>query len=332
MEFKTKIPLFREFSEIHKALGLPYKSDFSEINLFNYQDSNSCSDKIEPYRINFYQFFFIYNSEFTGNYNNTTITFLPQHSYLFFTCPGKLISWEKSGNVNGHIFSFKASFLIPFISVSEFLTRFNFFNAAANKPLLLKNQCEIELVRGIFGAISSEYYKRSPESSEIIFHEVIVFLIKIKKLIFEMDGAGIAEMKNGNRAGKLFSDFEKLVRKNLTIKETIVTYAGLLNVTAKYLSETLKKPSGKSGRQIIIDIVVLEATSLLIQTDLSVAEISYRFGFTDPSYFSKLFKKKTGKTPLQYRKRSSLYFFSSLLYNPKTNSSDNFAEHEEITD
>jgi len=300
---KARIPLFKEFSEIHAALGIPYKSDFTELNLFNYNDVESCSDKIEPYRINFYQFFFIYNSEFTGNYNNTTISFLPGNSYLFFTCPGKLISWEKSGKVNGQIFSFKASFLLPYIAVSTFLDRFSFFNPSENKPLILRDKTEIDLVQRIFESISKEYYNKSPEGSEIIFHQLIIFLIKIKSLLFSNNNTVIEEVKKGKRAGKLLTDFENLVRKNLTVKETIRTFAGQLNVTSKYLSETLKKQTGKSGRQIIIDIIILEATALLIQTDLSIAEISYRFGFTDPSHFSKLFKKKTGKTPLQYRKK-----------------------------
>ncbi len=40
---------------------------------------------------------------------------------------------------------------------------------------------------------------------------------------------------------------------------------------------------------------------MLVTTGLSVKEIAYILGFTDNSYFNRLFKKTTGRTPLDYR-------------------------------
>jgi hypothetical protein len=79
----AKIPFFQEFTELHAALGLPYKSDFTEINLFHYEDAKSCLEHIKPYRTNFYQIFFIHHSDLTGNYNDTNIHFSSGHAYLF---------------------------------------------------------------------------------------------------------------------------------------------------------------------------------------------------------------------------------------------------------
>ena len=49
-----------------------------------------------------------------------------------------------------------------------------------------------------------------------------------------------------------------------------------------------------------------EAKRLIRERELSVKEISEKLSFDTPNYFSKTFKKKTGMTPLQYRKRASL--------------------------
>ena len=38
---------------------------------------------------------------------------------------------------------------------------------------------------------------------------------------------------------------------------------------------------------------------------MSIAEVAYAVGFTDPKYFSKCFKKETGKTPSEYREHGS---------------------------
>lgn len=47
--------------------------------------------------------------------------------------------------------------------------------------------------------------------------------------------------------------------------------------------------------------LIEEAKSILLNTDHTVGEIAYDLGFEYPQYFSKLFKLKTGKTPVEYR-------------------------------
>src|SRR5471030_369603 len=128
MKNNIKIPFLKEFPDLYAAFGIPYKSAFSDINLFHYEDAKSCTEATQPYRTNFYQIFFLHDSQLSGNYNDTHINFEPRNSYLFFTCPGKLISWERSSDLRGYIFSFKASFLLPFTTISSFLKRFSFFN------------------------------------------------------------------------------------------------------------------------------------------------------------------------------------------------------------
>ena len=50
-------------------------------------------------------------------------------------------------------------------------------------------------------------------------------------------------------------------------------------------------------------VSVPEADLFLIQTDLSILEISASCGFQDQSYFIKTFRQKTGTTPLKFRKQ-----------------------------
>jgi two-component system response regulator YesN len=51
------------------------------------------------------------------------------------------------------------------------------------------------------------------------------------------------------------------------------------------------------------EIRILHAKRLLTTTGISISEISESIGYTDQSYFGKVFKKSTGHTPLEYRKR-----------------------------
>ncbi len=63
--------------------------------------------------------------------------------------------------------------------------------------------------------------------------------------------------------------------------------------------------------QVLIEIKMGKACRLLAETDRSVGKIADDLGFSDPLYFSKLFKKKRGESPRLYRKRTRDPFFSS---------------------
>ena len=60
---------------------------------------------------------------------------------------------------------------------------------------------------------------------------------------------------------------------------------------------------GASPMQYIIDLRIRKARQLLIQTDLSILEISASYGFQGQSYFIKTFRQKTGTTLLKFRKQ-----------------------------
>jgi AraC-like DNA-binding protein len=65
----------------------------------------------------------------------------------------------------------------------------------------------------------------------------------------------------------------------------------------------LKQESGSTPHQLWLDYKIGEAQSLLIRSELSVKEIAKAMGFQDEFYFSRLFKKKQGVSPTQYRQK-----------------------------
>jgi AraC-like DNA-binding protein len=77
--------------------------------------------------------------------------------------------------------------------------------------------------------------------------------------------------------------------------------AGKVNLSPSYLSDLLKRETGLNAQDHIHYFVIEQAKSFLLQTNQSVSEIAYSLGFEYPQYFSRLFKQKTGKTPLEYR-------------------------------
>ncbi len=81
-----------------------------------------------------------------------------------------------------------------------------------------------------------------------------------------------------------------------------VAYSGeQLNMSPNYLSDLLKKETGKSAKEHIYAFVMDRAKNRLLGTTESIAAIAYDLGFEYPQHFSKLFKKQTGMSPAKYR-------------------------------
>lgn len=73
---------------------------------------------------------------------------------------------------------------------------------------------------------------------------------------------------------------------------SIQTYANELNITPNHLNKLVKKETGKTTSEIIREITILEAKVLLLQTNLTINEISIELGYDDTSNFSRIFKTK----------------------------------------
>lgn len=75
-----------------------------------------------------------------------------------------------------------------------------------------------------------------------------------------------------------------------------------LKVSKMQLYRKLKAVCGLSVSDIIRKVRIEKAISLLLDSENNISEVAYGLGFSDPFYFSKVFKKETGMSPLQYKK------------------------------
>ncbi len=83
-------------------------------------------------------------------------------------------------------------------------------------------------------------------------------------------------------------------------------FAERLFIAPRHLTNTLKAALGRSPCDVMENRILAEASKLLNETELSVAEIAYKFGYQEPTNFIKFFKGMNGVTPLQYRKSQKL--------------------------
>lgn len=85
---------------------------------------------------------------------------------------------------------------------------------------------------------------------------------------------------------------------------TPADYANRLSVHVNHLNKVVKEVTGKTTSAMIAQRVVTECTQHLLHSNLSVSEIAYSLGFESVAYFSKFYRKHTGKSPSESREQS----------------------------
>ena len=103
------------------------------------------------------------------------------------------------------------------------------------------------------------------------------------------------------RGDVICNRFLSLLEEHFATLKRVDDYAALMDLTPKYLSETLKEHRGKSALHFIHSRLVKEAKYLLVYTDRTIYDIALKLNFQDASQFSKFFKLKVGTSPRQFR-------------------------------
>lgn len=129
-----------------------------------------------------------------------------------------------------------------------------------------------------------------------------LILAHLNSLLTEINTAYFAgDRKPADHRLTKFIDFKVFVENNLTDHPTIKDIAQELALSTDSLYGLVKQYSGRSPKEFMIDRLILEARRRLYYGEpSSVKELAFELGFNDPDYFSRLFKKVTGKTVAEF--------------------------------
>ena len=92
------------------------------------------------------------------------------------------------------------------------------------------------------------------------------------------------------------------IRSHLTANLTVAEIAEAALCSKSTLSSLFKREVGQSVAKYIDDLLMSEAQTMLLYSERSIGEISERLGFCDQFYFSRLFVKRFGISPMHYRR------------------------------
>jgi len=216
---------------------------------------------------------------------------IPQRS-IYYVLPGQVHHRIDHTEAEGWFFAVDTS-LVP----KEF--RLVFENQLLLQHPYLLNQQQYQQCHTLIKLL---YYHYCNDKESPFYRDVLRSLLNA---FIGMAACGYEQInENGarhNRSIQIAQRFKSLLIQNLRTEKRPTAYAGMLNLSEAYLNEALKKATGFSVSYWIIHEVILEAQRLLYYTQLNVKEIAHQLGYDDHTYFSRLFKKTTGLTPLTFK-------------------------------
>jgi AraC-like DNA-binding protein len=146
------------------------------------------------------------------------------------------------------------------------------------------------------------------ELKQELFNQQIGYSTCVNKLIDELFILIARKLTYQNNSYRdfpqAFMKLEKTLRQSLEHPWTVEEMAGLVGLGTTSFAEKVKSYTGFSPLNYLITIRISEAIKLLKKQDLNVTDIALDTGFYSSQHFSTTFKKLTGYTPSEFRKRN----------------------------
>jgi AraC family transcriptional activator of pobA len=98
-------------------------------------------------------------------------------------------------------------------------------------------------------------------------------------------------------------EFRQLIEQHYPEHWTVERYARALALSATSLNRLCHGLTGSTASEVIRQRLMLECRRRLVYLPMSVAAIAAELGFKDPAYFSRFFRKQSGLSPSEFRRR-----------------------------
>jgi AraC-like DNA-binding protein len=104
-----------------------------------------------------------------------------------------------------------------------------------------------------------------------------------------------------SRGDELFFRFRQLLAEHYRESRSVTFYADKLCITTRYLTDIVQQHYGRSPKEAIDIYTVMQIRLDLLQSDITLSELAYKYNFSSPSFFSDYFRRNAGCSPHDYR-------------------------------
>lgn len=292
-------------TQAHQALGIP-NPKHPLVSVVHMEDVQSDNDyKGIKIVMNLFQIMLKPSSD-CGNIQYGKNSYDYEEGTLVFTAPGQVLSFDsqeedKSSSNDGWILAFHPD-LIRKSPLAEKIDDYSFFDYDVHEALHLSDD-EKQTIHELLEKIIKEYSQNLDRHSQNLIVSNIELLLDYCLRFYDRQFYTRTNLNND-----IVSKFERLLKHHYDLKDqqevgipTVASSAKELNLSSNYLSDLLKKETGRSAQEHIHSFIIEKAKNSLLSTTESISGIGYELGFEHPQHFSNLFKSKTGMSPREYR-------------------------------
>lgn len=212
----------------------------------------------------------------------------------FFIFPkGRIHQFLPNQFVEGHVIRFSEDIIndIPRLLFSR-------FNRISEVKISQVNQ---DIFNALFQIFNQEY---------AIYQQVNSFYIHlIKSIIYKLQSIKEEQfpcvIQDKGIDIEIFDKFQMLMDKHILDHFSVHFYAEQLGVTTRKLNVIVHSIMNKTTLALINERLCIEAKKELYYSNDSITQIAYKLGFEDNSYFTRFFKRHTGKSPKIFRIHTS---------------------------
>jgi AraC-like DNA-binding protein len=245
---------------------------------------------LQPHKLAFYYFVFMDQGAATYHADSQDITLSDSQmvcgfpNQIFYNSPK-----NKDNRYNNFGFDENILSLLP--------QSYPFLLNPLNVNLITFDPASKQRVKTIFSILFQLVHSREKQkNTAIILAYLNILLIEFNKAYFqEASHEIIADSRLAT-----YIEFKLAVETHLTEQHDVHAIAQKLSVTTGKLYQIVKEFSGVPPKEWITNRLIQEAQRKLQYSKISAKELAYELGFNDPGYFSRMFKKNTGKTVSEF--------------------------------
>lgn len=224
---------------------------------------------------------------------------------VLFLNPGQVFQCLELNDASGTILSFGDDFFLVYYDKDFFKVNVNLLNHLSQQLIVsIWNTHRVNLY-SLLALIKLEMTELHICKPTIIQQRLIEALLNM--LHRECEKQAVKDVIVAERC--LAIRFKLLVQKNISMQYNVDYFTKELKVSKSTLQKATKIAFEKTPKDILEETLLLEAKRLLLISSMRIQEIAYELGFTDPTNFTKFFKRHEEMTPDRFRKQELLSYY-----------------------
>ena len=217
---------------------------------------------------------------------------------------GRLYHWDSwSDDFYAHCLTVERDYMREMDSAEMVSRRARYGARLLSRPVFRLHPEQLEHLVGRMSGVGESVARTGhPYYDELVVTSLNLFYLDLSAAIDRFVTSAGGGEPGLTRRDMLIERFIELVIRCFRKHHTVDFYAGELGVSAHYLTLLVRQATGQTVSDLIYSLLYGEACVLLVSSRLSIGEIAYRLNFSDQSAFRKFFKRKSGRSPIDYRK------------------------------